>query len=305
MRFPQLLGVALAATCTQLVGAAPALAQVQPVVVEPAPSLQQRVLHELNPGTWAERASSLVPAWVPGQREETISVRRPVVETRMVEQAVTVNRPTTTYQPMLLDQGGWTTQEVVAPGGTRPKLRFVGGWTIDEATGQRYWRLPLLRLVREQQPDRVHAMRVWQSDPQWVQVPQTRMTPVTEIRQVPVQSVRYVEEQHTRQVPVMTQQWQEQQLPPAVPMQHPCDAQPTAVPYGNETPTPTLDPRYQPPTGQMPLPGPVDSSPSDERGAQRDEVPLDPRNVAYRGALVPVERSAGKSLADVARSSGH
>lgn len=311
-----------AATGAALSMAAPASAQVTQATAAPAPTWYQRVGQELNPATWIDRAKVIEPVWMPGQREETISVRRPVVETRMVEQAVTVSRPTTTYQPVLTDQGGWTTQEVVQPGGSRPRLRFVGGWTTDEATGQRYWRLPLLRFVSEQQPDRVEALRVWQSNPQWVQVPRTTMTQVTEMRQVPVQSVRYVEEQHTQQVPMMTRQWQEQQV--GAPC-NPCDVPGGAVPYTGETQIPSLEQQYQPPASQLEMPGPA-TSPSDTwppggvvpsaggeaaqprsapstPHAENDAEPLDPRRVAFRGELVPVERPGGKSLAEVARSS--
>lgn len=135
-------------------------------------------------------------------REEYYTVRRPVIETSMREQRYVVYEPVTTIENQHVDQGTWVDEQVVKPGRKALRLRwFEGGWTIDPATGREYWRPPMLRPVREQQPPKVETVRTWKPNLVTIQVPKTTYAPQVHVRQVPVDTVRYVEERRVRRVP--------------------------------------------------------------------------------------------------------
>lgn len=142
------------------------------------------------------------PAGAVQYREEYYTVRRPVIETSMREQRYVVYEPVTTFENQQVDQGTWVDEQVVKPGRKALRLRwFEGGWTIDPATGREYWRPPMLRPVREQQPPKVETVRTWKPNLVTIQVPKTTYAPQVHVRQVPVDTVRYVEERRVRRVP--------------------------------------------------------------------------------------------------------
>jgi len=147
------------------------------------------------------RQTVLTPVWETRMREEAYTIRKPVVETSFREEKYTVTEPVTTYAPQVVDQGRWIDRTVAQPGPEHTRLKWVkGGWTTNEI-GQTYWQLPGLRLAKEQGPSTYTTMRVWQPNVVTTQVPQVSYKPTTKTRQVPVETVRYVEEQRTRKVP--------------------------------------------------------------------------------------------------------
>ena len=136
-------------------------------------------------------------------RDEIYTVTRPVIETSTREERQVRYEPVTTFVPQQVDQGAWVDQQVVRPGRTITRLRWLeGGWTIDPATGREYWRLPMLRPVRIKQPDQTTTVRVWKPNVVTLSVPKISYQPRVHIQQVPVQTVRYVEERRVRRVPV-------------------------------------------------------------------------------------------------------
>jgi hypothetical protein len=137
-----------------------------------------------------------------GYREETYTVRRPVIETSLRDERCVRYEPVTTFVPQQVDQGTWVDEQVVRNGRTTTRLRWMeGGWTVDPATGREYWRIPMLRPVRVQQPDKVETVRVWKPNVVTMSVPQVSYQPRVHVRQVPIQTVRYVEEKRVRRVP--------------------------------------------------------------------------------------------------------
>lgn len=135
-------------------------------------------------------------------RDEYYTVRRPVIETQMREQRYVVYEPVTTFENQQVDQGNWVDEQVVRPGRKALRLRwFTGGWTVDPATGREYWRPPMLRPAREQQPPKVETVRTWKPNLVTIAVPKTTYAPQVHVRQVPVDTVRYVEERRVRRVP--------------------------------------------------------------------------------------------------------
>lgn len=165
-------------------------------------STRTAISDELSPPLVS--VQSPVPA--PGAvqyREEYYTVRRPVIETQMREQRYMVYEPVTTVENQHVDQGGWVDEQVVKPGRKALRLRwFAGGWTVDPATGREYWRPPMLRPAREQQPPKVETVRTWKPNVVTMAVPKTTYAPQVRVRQVPVDTVRYVEERRVRRVPI-------------------------------------------------------------------------------------------------------
>lgn len=146
--------------------------------------------------------SSPPPVSTTRYRDEYYTVRRPVIETSMREQRYVVYEPVTTFENQQVDQGAWVDEQVVEPGRKALRLRWLaGGWTVDPATGREYWRPPMLRPVREQQPPKVETVRTWKPNLVTISVPKTSYAPQVHVRQVPVDTVRYVEERRVRRVP--------------------------------------------------------------------------------------------------------
>lgn len=134
--------------------------------------------------------------------EQTVTMRRPVVETALREEQFTVMQPTVAWQPQQVDQGRWVTNYVQQPGTERTRLRWVrGGWTTDAQTGQTFWRPGMLRPTKVQDQGPTTPVTTWQPQPVAVQMPVTSYTPVVQTRRVPVQTQRWVEEQQVQRIP--------------------------------------------------------------------------------------------------------
>ena len=139
------------------------------------------------------------------EREERYIVQRPVWETSEREETYTVMRPVTTYTTNYVDQGGFVDQQVVTPGATRTRLRWLPhGCVVDPLTGASTFQRGGLTWVPEQGPARVETFRVWQPNIVAQQVPQTTYVPQVMTRKVLVQVCRMVQEEHVRRVPVTT-----------------------------------------------------------------------------------------------------
>lgn len=165
------------------------------------------------------RTKVMRPVWETQWREETYTVRKPLVETSMREEQYTTLDPVTVYQPQTVDQGQFVLEQVVQPRKPATRLKWVpGGWTVDAQTGQNYWKPPMLRPVQVARPPRIETRRVWQPNLVETQVPATTFSPRVHVRKVPVQQVRYVEEQRTRKVPQRVCRMVEQEIVQRVPV---------------------------------------------------------------------------------------
>jgi hypothetical protein len=224
-------------------------------------------------------STSLPPA---EYREETYFVRRPVVETSMREERYVRYEPVTMLVPQQVDQGAWIDQQVVRPGRTTTRLRwFDGGWTVDPATGREYWRLPMWRPVKVRQPDRAEIVRVWKPNLVTMSVPKVSYQPRIQVRQVPVQTVRYVEERRVRRVPVNCRDIFERLLAPGA-------APPTptiVVPPTDPSPpaTGTASPFSEAPAGDVPVPLPALPKPE-----------IDPRENVPGPSILPQSQPGGE-----------
>ena len=209
-------------------------------------------------------------------RDEIYTVTRPVIETSTREERPVRYEPVTTFVPQQVDQGAWVDQQVVRPGRTITRLRWLeGGWTVDPATGREYWRLPMLRPVRIRQPDQATTVRVWKPNVVTMSVPKTTYQPRVHVQQVPVQTVRYVEERRVRRVPIGCRPFVQPVIPPGGAPARPTFSAPSAGPLPQAIdspsppapaplpvlPRPEIDPREN-------VPGP-DMTPADQPGDDR------------------------------------
>ena len=165
-----------------------------------------------------ERYTVQRPVYETQEREERYVVQRPVTETAEREEAFTVMEPVTTVTTNYVDQGGFVDQQVVTPGPTRTRLRWLqGGCAVDPATGASAYQRGGLTWVPEQGPARVDTFRVWQPNVVAQQVPQTSYVQKVMTRKVPVQVCRMVNEEVVRRVPVqvcrMVQEEQVRRVP--------------------------------------------------------------------------------------------
>jgi hypothetical protein len=254
--------------------------------------------------------SSPPPAECAGAyREETYTVRRPVVETSFREERYVRYEPVTTFVPQQVDQGAWVDEQVVRSGRTTTQLRWMpGGWTVDPATGREYWRLPMLRPERVKQPDKVQSVRAWKPNVVTISVPRVSYQPRVQVRQVPVQTLKYVEERRVRRIPVGSGRQfapsagdcfapertfvspPPQPSPPSQPEASPSDPPAATVPASPPLP-PAIDPREN-------VPGPfmLPQSQSGEGNIQRN-TDLGRDRVAARPArTVTMPESRGAEL---------
>lgn len=138
----------------------------------------------------------------PSAHDQSHVVRRPVIETSSREEQYVLYEPVTTFVPQQVDQGAWVDQQVVRPGRTSIELRWMsGGWTVDPATGREYWQLPMLRPVRVRRPDTMEVVRVWKPNMVTLSVPKVNYQPRLHTRQVPVQTLRVIDERRVRRWP--------------------------------------------------------------------------------------------------------
>ncbi len=157
------------------------------------------------------------PVWETIEREEHVTVRRPVVETQMREECVTVMQPITTMRQQVVQTGSQVVcQPVVEPGccllrpftASRPLTYDTAGWGLDPS-GQFMAARPVNPLFPRLQ-DRIVLRPVVQPTFATVDVPVTTMRPVTEMRQRPVQVVRYEDQVEVRRVPQRVCRWVEE-----------------------------------------------------------------------------------------------
>lgn len=145
---------------------------------------------------------NLVAVWETELREETYTIRRPVVETSYRDEPYTAYEPVTTWRSEQVDQGAWVRVQT-PPAQGRARLRWTrGGWTTDARTGASVWMLPMPRMVREPLPESVSTQRVWQPRMVTVKTPEVTYAPRVRTHKVPVETVRYVTEKAVRSVPV-------------------------------------------------------------------------------------------------------
>lgn len=254
------------------------------------------------------RTKIMRPVWETQWREETYTVRKPLVETAMREEQYTMFEPVTVYQPQTVDQGQFVEEQIAHPRKPAKRLKWIaGGWTVDAQTGQNYWRPPMLRPVQVARPPRIETRRVWQPNLVETQTPTTTYAPRVHVRKVPVQQVRFVEEQRTRKVPQRVCRMVEQEIVQRVPVtvcrtvyEEKVERVPVRVPRclpGVVPPTPydenapALVPLPAPPVGQpqldplKPVPPPTlpaeapEAGPKSSRHDSRDDA-IDPAAVA-------------------------
>ena len=155
--------------------------------------------------TREERFTVMKPVYETAVQQQTSVVRRPVYETSERDEAYTVAEPITTLRTTYADQGGYVDQitPLVSPGATQ--LGFVpGGWAVNPATGLMVWQRG--GYVWTVTPGVVtqQVARVYQPNVVAMQIPETTVVNRVVTRKVPVQTVRYVDEQVVQQVPVQT-----------------------------------------------------------------------------------------------------
>ncbi|HQU46313.1 MAG TPA: hypothetical protein PK867_26135 [Pirellulales bacterium] len=219
----------------------------------------------------AGHCAAAEPAVAP---ERSYVVRRPVIETSSREEQYVLYEPVTTFVPQQVDQGAWVDQQVVRPGRTSIELRWMsGGWTVDPATGREYWQLPMLRPVRVRRPDTMEVVRVWKPNMVTLSVPKVSYQPRLHTRQVPVQTLRMIDERRVRRWPCPCGPATVPSAPaagPAVPVDSP-PAFPAPLPL---LPQPNIDPLEKVPEPATLSPNKTgeQSGPAQWRDAQQDRV---------------------------------
>jgi hypothetical protein len=198
----------------------------------------------------------LRPIWETQYREVPYLVRRPVVETTMRQQQVTVYEPVTTFVEQSVDQGQWVEHVVQGPSRQVTQLKWVPqAWNVDPKTGLEYWRPGMLRPVHVERPGRVRTFRVWQPNIVTTSVPTTSLVPRIETRQVPTQTVRYVQEKRVRRVPVRVRRMVEQSNVRDLPLApQPIVTGAPACPPSTDAATDSIEamPSFPPPAPQQP-----------------------------------------------------
>ncbi len=151
--------------------------------------------------------------------QQQFTVRKPVCRTVLENEQYTVCQPVTTYRTEYVDQGQEVCQQVVVPGETRNRLRWLPGqYVTNPLTGTPQWQRGGLHWV----PDLVTAARV-ETRRQWVpnlvaqQVPVTQMVPQVLTRQVAKQVTEYVDEVQTRDIPYTVCKWQPEEQVTQIP----------------------------------------------------------------------------------------
>ncbi len=138
-----------------------------------------------------------------------IVVQRPITETQYQTQNYTTYQPVTTYQPTVVDQGGYVANQFVRPGDTRYHLRWMGaGAVADPLTGQVGYRRGGLGWVPYTSQPQVQTQIAYRPNYQQVQVPQTSYMPQVVQQQIPVQVTRMENQVVQQQVPVQVQKMQ-------------------------------------------------------------------------------------------------
>ena len=153
-------------------------------------------------------------------QQQVSVVRKPVYETAEREEAYTVAEPVTTYKTAYADRGGYVDQvtPMVAPGSTQ--LGWVqGGWAVNPYTGLASWQPGGYAWTITPSVAVNQVNRVYQPNVVAMQVPETSVVNRVVTRKVPVQTMRYVDEQVVQQVPVQTMKYVDEQVVQQVPVQ--------------------------------------------------------------------------------------
>ena len=150
---------------------------------------------------------------------QNFAVQRPITETTYQTQNYTTLQPVTTYQPAVVDAGGYVAQQYVQPGDVRYHLRWQrGGYDINPLNGTQNYQRGGLGWVPYQAPSQNFAQLQYQPNYQQVAVPQQSFMPQTISQQVPVQSTRLQTEMVQQQVPVTTTRLENQVISQQVPV---------------------------------------------------------------------------------------
>ena len=150
---------------------------------------------------------------------QNFAVQRPITETTYQTQNYTTLQPVTTYQPAVVDAGGYVAQQYVQPGDVRYHLRWQrGGYDINPLNGTQNYQRGGLGWVPYQAPSQNFAQVQYQPNYQQVAVPQQSFMPQTISQQVPVQSTRLQTEMVQQQVPVTTTRLENQVISQQVPV---------------------------------------------------------------------------------------
>jgi hypothetical protein len=137
------------------------------------------------------------------EREQRTVVRRPVCETSERDEYIAHYEPVTTCTTQYVDHGGYVDQWQVHPGATRNSLTWVqAGYVPDPATGAPVWRPAGLYWIPYQAPAQYSVNKVYVPNVVAQQVPQTTMVQKVEVRKVPVQTTRYVDQEVVQRIPV-------------------------------------------------------------------------------------------------------
>ncbi len=164
------------------------------------------------------------------------AVQRPVVETSYVTQNYLVQQPVTqtsyqaqnyiAYQPVTTNQtaivnsGQYVAQNVVQPGDTTYRLRFIrGGLNTNQDTGQTAYRHGGLGWVPYQSAPSVTTQLSYQPSYSVVNVPQTSYMPQVVQQQVPVTTTTMQSQVVQQQMPVQTTRMQTEYVQQQVPVQ--------------------------------------------------------------------------------------
>ena len=167
-----------------------------------------------------ERYTVNHPITETSEREEAYTVLKPVYETSCRTETYTVMRPQTVCQTQMVDRGGFVEQTVMKPEAPATRLRWMSGTcAVDPGTGQTVYQRAGLYWVQVPRTT-CEVQRVWQPNVVAQQVQQTFMVPQTESRQVPVQTVRYEQEQMVRKIPVTTCRIVQEEVVKKVPLRY-------------------------------------------------------------------------------------
>jgi len=154
-----------------------------------------RVRYVTETQTRQDRIVVNKPVWHVETRQQRQVVRKQVAETVMQDQQYTTYEPVTTCRTQYVDRGGYATQNVLVPGATRTRLRWLqGGVVADPTTGVGYYRRGGLHWVPQQAPGTVVAQRVYVPNVVAQQVKETHMQAKVCTKKVPVTVNRCVEE---------------------------------------------------------------------------------------------------------------
>ena len=155
------------------------------------------------------RFNVLKPVYETTTYQRSYVVRKPVVETKMVEEPYTICRPVTTSRKIVEQCGYWETRFETIPGPVIERQVAVDpcGGVYATKRGHHCGTPVCTTTVAVQCPPRVVRRRVYVPQAVERDVTETRYVAETALRQVPVQTCSYVNEEHVENVPVTRVGW--------------------------------------------------------------------------------------------------